>query len=263
MNSHVAAFQGSQTHDLFVSKFDPDTGEQVVNLRILKEPENPEWGLILGDMVHNLRSALDHLVWQLVLLNGEKPRRQNQFPIIGTEPEYWEVAQNRSESVRDRMLAGVSETHRAFIDVIQPFNRGDETMKTALSLLSTISNADKHRVVYASLALVGKPSKDDFQITSDQPGAALDVSMNWGEVKDGAEVVRIRPDPPGAKVKVDATLPLHIAFRQGGFDLGTDHIELIFSWVSDYVRGFAPIFDGELRMGEGSPIRQFGPVPGS
>ena len=75
LNKSIGAFKRSKTQDFIVTHFDPDTGEKALSLKILKEPKNPEWGLILGDMVHNLRSALDHLVWQLVLLNGEKPRR--------------------------------------------------------------------------------------------------------------------------------------------------------------------------------------------
>jgi hypothetical protein len=143
LNKSIGAFKRSKTHDFVVTKFDPDTGEKVLSLKILKEPKNPEWGLLLGDMVHNLRSALNHLVWQLVILNDEQPRRQNQFPIISTKKEYWEVPANRSESVRDRMLAGISEEHRAFIDLVQPFNARGESNGTSLAVLSWLSNADK------------------------------------------------------------------------------------------------------------------------
>ncbi|HWY89805.1 MAG TPA: hypothetical protein VNY31_03965 [Solirubrobacteraceae bacterium] len=33
----------------------------------------PHLGVIVGDFLHDLRCVLDHLVWQLVLLNGRKP----------------------------------------------------------------------------------------------------------------------------------------------------------------------------------------------
>jgi hypothetical protein len=43
------------------------------------------WAGILGDVVHNWRSALDHLVWQLVLLDtGEDGTPEHQFPIAST-----------------------------------------------------------------------------------------------------------------------------------------------------------------------------------
>lgn len=266
LNESIEAYRGSKTHDVITTKIDPQTGEQVANLLILEDPKNPEWGLVLGDMVHNLRSALDHLVWQLVILNGEKPRRQNQFPIVGTKAEYWEVQANHTESSRDRMLSRVSDPHRAFIDVVQPFNgRQDapEGTKTALSLLSSISNTDKHRVVHAGFALIEEPTPDLFDATAVPEGIAVDIKMNWGELENGAEIMRFRPDPPGARVKMDATIPMYITFRQGGRDLRPEHLRLVFEWVDGYVRGFAPVFDGELWMGEGSPIKQVGPVPGS
>ena len=258
LNKSIGAFKRSKTHDFVVTKFDPESGEKVVHLKILKEPKNPEWGLILGDMAHNLRSALDHLVWQLVILNGKKPRRQNQFPIIGTKNEYWEIPSNRSESVRDRMLAGVAEDHRAFIDVVQPFNARDapSDSRTSLSILSWISNADKHRVVHAGFVLTGEPSPEFFDVTSLHGEAAyVDVSMNWGELKDGAEIMRFRPVPPGAHVNMNAKIPTYIAFRQGGYDLRAEEIKVLFGWINAYVRGFEPLFRGELRMGRGSPLK--------
>jgi hypothetical protein len=36
----------------------------------LTAPSPPRFGIILGDCVHNLRSSLDVLMWQLVLLRG-------------------------------------------------------------------------------------------------------------------------------------------------------------------------------------------------
>jgi hypothetical protein len=41
--------------------------------------------VLLGDFLHNLRSSLDHLAWQLVLANGGTPKSGpggTQFPIL-------------------------------------------------------------------------------------------------------------------------------------------------------------------------------------
>ena len=40
-----------------------------------------EWSLILGDLLHNLRSALDHLAWQLVVDGGGTPSQDTNFPV--------------------------------------------------------------------------------------------------------------------------------------------------------------------------------------
>jgi hypothetical protein len=256
LNKSVGAYKRSKTHEFIVTQLDLESREKVVHLRILREPKNPEWGLLIGDMVQNLRSALDHLVWQLVILNGQEPRRQNQFPIIGTKPEYWEIPKDRSESVRDRMLLGVAEEHRAFIDAVQPFNAGDNP-QTALVHLSWLSNVDKHRVIHGAFVLTGEPSPEMFDVTTPHPGgASLDFSMNWGALKDGAEIMRFRPNPPGAHVDVKAQIPIYISFGDRERRFPQEAIMVIFKWVNAYVRGFEPIFRGELAMGRGSPFKR-------
>jgi len=50
------------------------------------QPVDPSWGLQLGDVVHNLRSALDHLVVLLIGLCTGKPHSEidfGDFPIFG------------------------------------------------------------------------------------------------------------------------------------------------------------------------------------
>src|SRR4051812_8089914 len=59
---------------------DPKSGWHEV--RLVRVPSVPlRLCVIVGDLVHNLRSALDHLVWQLVLLEGRTPGGHNRFPI--------------------------------------------------------------------------------------------------------------------------------------------------------------------------------------
>lgn len=260
LHKSVGAYKRTKSHEFPVTKFDPETGEKVLSLRILKHPKNPEWGLILGDVIHNLRAALDHLVWQLVILNGEKPRRQNAFPIIGTKSEYWEVSKGHSESVRDYRLRGVAEDHRAFIDIVQPFIAGDDP-QTALVHLSWLSNTDKHRVIHGGFVLTEEPSLDMLDVTTSKPGGVpVEVGGEWGRLKDGAEVLWFRPLEPDADVSMNAKIPTYIAFGDSERQYPQEAIVRIFNWVSDYVRGFEPIFRGELRTGKGSPIQR---APGS
>ncbi len=248
----MGGFKRAKTYD-YTREIDPQTGETVLYMHVLKRPKNPEWGLLIGDMAHNLRSALDHLVWQLVLLNETKPKRRNQFPIISVEREYWEAPEDRSESVRDRMLDGVAEEHRAFIDLVQPYNAGNEAGSTSLSHLSWLSNVDKHRVIHGALLLTAEPSKDSFDISTPHPsGVSVDVKANWGNLQDGAEILRFSTDPPGAYVNVKAEFPAYIAFGDKQFPASA--FKFLFDWVSRYIRGFEPIFRGGTELGPNAPI---------
>lgn len=60
-------------------KYEPET--QAVVYRIERMPEvRDSWGLLVGDAVHNMRCALDHLWWRLAIEHlGREP--------VGKEPK--------------------------------------------------------------------------------------------------------------------------------------------------------------------------------
>ena len=89
-----------------------------------------------GEIAYNLRSALDHLVWQLVLVNNETPGRRNEFPIFQKEDEYQAVAK--------RKLRGLADRYQELIEGFQPY-RENGRVGTHLWMLHSICNIDKHR----------------------------------------------------------------------------------------------------------------------
>lgn len=70
--------------------FDRERREYVLSGEIVEPIAEPlRWSVTLGDALHNLRSALDHLIWQLVILNtGKRGGRENLFPITVTGSAY-------------------------------------------------------------------------------------------------------------------------------------------------------------------------------
>ena len=56
-----------------VGEFDTHTWEWVERFQVRREMPL-RWGVILGDCVHNLRSALDHLMWQVTSLGRRDAR---------------------------------------------------------------------------------------------------------------------------------------------------------------------------------------------
>ena len=114
-------------------------------------PEAPlRWSILIGEILYNLRSALDHMVWQLVLSNEQAPGRHNEFPIAKNQ-QHWQ-----QEKVRT--LKGVSQRHQAMIGYLQPFtgriNLPFDVSK--LKVLDDLSNMEKHRhLVVAVIASNG------------------------------------------------------------------------------------------------------------
>lgn len=103
-----------------------------------------EWGAVIGDILHNLRAALDHAAWALVLAEGGIPKRRagsgrppTQFPIHVVEPP--EVRGFRLPDV----TPGLSTEVRRVLEEVQPY--GFRTPQRApLYLVAELNNVDKH-----------------------------------------------------------------------------------------------------------------------
>lgn len=98
------------------------------------------FGLIAGDAIHNLRSALDHLVWQLALTKPERPFDRTEFPIVAKDtPENRAYFKRVTQSVPDEALPIIKE--------LQPYQRGARYKDDPLWQLDKLWNIDKHRVI--------------------------------------------------------------------------------------------------------------------
>lgn len=65
LEAEVRKWRNRHTHR-YASHFDRESGKQLVHIRF-PEPVPAEFRLIIGDCLHNLRSALDNLVYELAL----------------------------------------------------------------------------------------------------------------------------------------------------------------------------------------------------
>jgi len=90
-----------------------------------------------GDVVHNLRTALDHLAHQLVLVGTPdgNPPRQIEFPILESEEEY-----DKRKAAKTR---GMRADAVQAIDDLKPYKERNPT----LWRLRELDNIDKHRMI--------------------------------------------------------------------------------------------------------------------
>jgi len=95
--------------DRMVGQHDPQTGDYVV--RVEGDPPPPEWGIPISEFAHALRTALDNLLWQLILARGGKPvSRVTQFPIYEEETKFNGKPKSRKGSwatEADRLTDGI------------------------------------------------------------------------------------------------------------------------------------------------------------
>ena len=122
----------------FATKFDSQTGEELLYITHLRPPP-AAFGLMAGDAIHNLRSALDHLAWQLVLANGQTPGNQTAFPIFDDAARY--------QAGRNRYIQGMAQSAVDAIDATKPYKGGND----ALWVLHRLDIADKHHALLTTL----------------------------------------------------------------------------------------------------------------
>lgn len=242
--SEVREFVSNGDPHELVKHTDQEARTFRVTMKVLKEPDEICWGLLLGDFLHNLSSALDHLVWQLVLLNSRAATRDNHFPIAMRGTQYWCARKNGTPSLRDRALRDVADEHRALIDEAQPYRGGQLAKQHPLAILHDLSNIDKHRFLHPTFIAIEEPGADDFAVISPDESAIAHVKFNTGPLKDGADVLSatFSTSDPNAKVQMKADIPIRIAFGEDWPVKAEALGDPVFKFVNAIVGAFKPLF---------------------
>jgi hypothetical protein len=212
---------------------DSQPGYIVQKLQILEAPP-VHWSPMIGDVVHNLRCALDYLTCELVLLDGGTVTKSTQFPILD-RPQPTGI---------ERWTKGMTAAHRALIEAEQPYHgRYGGAAEDPLALLRELSNTDKHRALHLVYYCVGGTK---FSLAV--PGPVEHAWVNLGPLEDGAGVQAFRLTcHPTAEcdVKVQAELTFDIALGETGPGPGrpvAHSLAAIGAHVRQFVERFAPEF---------------------
>lgn len=125
-------------------------------------PQLPsQWSLMVGDAIHNMRGALDHLIWALtekaVASGGQRPNSTEAlkigYPASLRHDAYFGTGDNLGNGARKRQAGWIGDDALAVVDSTQPYLRGDDAHSHPLAVLVSYSNEDKHRNLIASAAL--------------------------------------------------------------------------------------------------------------
>jgi len=195
--------------------FNAERSSYIFRFQPIKRPP-VAWGVTVGEVVHHLRSALDHLVWQLVKLNEREPGRWSSFPIYRKAPKagFAKVAQGCGK--HRGPLYGVGAEALTRIKLAQPYNGGDCRL---LAVLDDIWQADKHRFLMPTFLMVSPLAHLEARYTPNaDAGPVMKVGLiQGGAVEDGAELVEIglSPTGPDPKVSMQGDLSIGIAFSGG------------------------------------------------
>lgn len=134
------------THPVTVAQELNHGGRDIaVSLHVAHQPP-VELSLLVGEVAHQLRSALDHVAHALVQASGGTPTRATSFPVCLQRP-----------SGTLRIAGGVSPAALAAVEALQPYLRLDPEQHP-LHTLNTLWNIDKHRHLHLTTLQVTNTS---------------------------------------------------------------------------------------------------------
>jgi hypothetical protein len=226
-NQHIAGLKAELAagsgRDYHVEK---ETGRENPNLITYRARADDDamaaYGVVVGDVIHNLRSALDHTVWQLVLANGQTPDHRTMFPITRSSAEFED---------RRGGLRGVSEQAHAVIESVQPYHTPEPSVapeNSFLWMLNELSRWDKHRVLNVTAArMSGWNIRIAGGLTRSMTSVPMPNPLAFGPLADGDVVHTI--DLSGSPQDVDPIydIKLGIAFAKDGPGQGQFVIQLL------------------------------------
>jgi hypothetical protein len=174
--------------------------------------------VLAGEVVHHLRSSLDHLIWALVLSRHKAPDFKVQFPICTTEQEFL-AARKRG------IVKGVSDRAQTILQSLQPYrdvNFGRQPDDNALAILHQLNIADKHTLLPVAVSATVLPSELHFY-----PGTAADTVLKdfvpaaWAgrrlrTEEGGTVVLKMSFTKMHPKLNVNADIRYQVAFDKFG-----------------------------------------------
>jgi hypothetical protein len=137
LQNALLSFKASNPHR-FSAKRDPQTRKLHYYVESM-QPVPEEIALICGDILHNLRNALDHLVCRLVEIgDGAKAiTTSTAFPAFLTPDKY--------KAGRDGKVKGMRPEAIKAIDELEPYEGGAGDILWHLHKLNIV---DKHRLIF-------------------------------------------------------------------------------------------------------------------
>jgi hypothetical protein len=172
----------------FTFKRDTETGRHALSVGGLPAIDD-EWKLLVGDCLFNLRSAVDHLAWQLVELDGTAPPNEHtHFPI------YQSPLNDKGNPRTIQFVPAVSRADIVLaLEASQPYMTADspptptaDYRTCPLWLVHRFNIIDKHRL----LLVVARMSAPDqmWWGWNPQDGEPPFVQINFNPLKEGEPV---------------------------------------------------------------------------
>ena len=130
--------------------YDPETGRKRAEYFVLEEFPDA-WSAIVGEIAYDLRSALDHAVYELTCIENDGPLGHTGFPIFEDEARYDELTTRGDPALGSGVfkVRGLNPYAKAAVRSLQPFEarKAMPFEEPALSLLGELNAVDRLRTI--------------------------------------------------------------------------------------------------------------------
>jgi hypothetical protein len=241
LESRCAAFFDSDPRPYVVAtKRNPQTRQLIYYLdRIADTPI--DLAVITGDVIQCLRSALDHLAYQLVRVGSPNAPPESltyvYFPVGDTPTDY--------ETKKSAQTKGMRKEAVEAIDAVKPYMGGNDT----LWRIHRLNRIDKHRLLVTLVSQfygfdVGAYMQTDMrkafggEVHSLPQASAYLRPANRGALKTGDELL---VDAADAEVNTEMDFRFTVAISEPGIIENEPLLEALHQ-MADLVTNLIPIF---------------------
>lgn len=210
-DEHLKALNDEVADFLAIRPYDVDTQQDGprddISAKVVYRHAPPDRLLMtIGDVLYNLRSALDHLAWSLA---GPKADRRTEFPIFCEERGF--LGDRGRAKIHDMPAAA-----QTIIESLQPYKRSHSSPeRTPLWMLQAACIEDKHR----TFNLVAAGVSGDIHVSTNlcHPGYGLTgTTGDYLTFKDGAEIFHIPGPLDPSQVQDYSRYTFDVAFDPKG-----------------------------------------------
>lgn len=152
LHAEVKAFLNTNP-GLIVPEF--DEGSRRITMTFVASEPPEALGPVIGDVLFNLRSTLDHLAYQLTPKDLGIDPRTISFPIYDSREEFAAIRKDGEPAPRSGLfkIRGLPAGAQEVVERLQPYH-GGSPRDQPLWLLNELCNIDKHRAVHVAVTNV-------------------------------------------------------------------------------------------------------------
>jgi hypothetical protein len=205
-------------------------------LATAEQPPADPFSLLIGDALHNMRSALDTLAYALAVAHKKPLPKEiadsSEFPIFGDEDrngvlgvgsgKFHQPTRTGDPAPGSGLskIAGWDPKAKTIVEGLQPYHRGSGFRSDPLWVLHELDRINKHRLLHTTVAsfsgtVWGVPFNASNSSNVQAAGPGFLQSLE-GTIETDTPIARIygiiRPIDPSAEMHVEINPALDVAF---------------------------------------------------